>query len=213
MLLRFVLVGLVLLPLVVLLPWAIIRWRGHNQTYTIQTVPERRAAVVFGAGLWRNGSPTPVLSDRVATAAELYFEGKVQLLLMSGWRSSERYDEPGAMRAYAIQLGVPEQAILLDYAGARSYDTCYRAQALFDLQEVVLVTQRFHLSRALFLCNRLGLPAVGVEADRRIYHRASSVYWNLREMGASLSAVWDIYVSRPVPDLSKNEMHIPMEAQ
>ncbi|MFH1906686.1 MAG: ElyC/SanA/YdcF family protein, partial [Chloroflexota bacterium] len=122
----------------------------------------------LGAGLWRDGSPTPVLRDRVA-AADLYFNGKVEKLLMSGDNRFVEYNEPGAMREYALSLGVPDEAIVLDYAGRRSYDTCYRAKAIFGLERAVVVTQGFHLPRVLYTCNALGLEAVGVEADRQRY--------------------------------------------
>lgn len=214
MLLRLVLIVVVGGLLVFLLPRVYVLLRARPVTYAAPTVPQRSVAIVFGAGLWRDGSPTPVLRDRVETAAALYFSGKVSQLLMSGGRASIYYDEPGAMRTYALSLGVPEQDILLDYAGDRSYDTCYRAKYIFHLQEAVLVTQRFHLPRALFLCNSLGLPAVGVEADRRIYRRSSIAFWNLRELPATLAAVWDVYIARPLPNLSTTELHIPSsEAQ
>ncbi|RME07282.1 MAG: hypothetical protein D6803_04360, partial [Anaerolineae bacterium] len=100
--------------------------------YPPENVPPRKVAIVFGAGLWRDGSPSGVLRDRVATAADLYFEGKVEVLLMSGDNRFENYNEPAAMRDYALRLGVPEEAIVLDYAGRRTYDTCYRAGAIFQ---------------------------------------------------------------------------------
>ena len=116
--------------------------------------PAAPAAIVFGAGLWRDGSPSPVLQDRVATAADLYFSGKVKKILMSGDNRFIYYNEPGAMKKFALSLGVPEEDIVLDYAGRRTYDTCYRARAIFGLKEAILVTQSFHLPRALILCRR-----------------------------------------------------------
>jgi SanA protein len=213
MLFRLLLILAILVPMIVLLPRLVIFLYAQRYTYTSEKVPPRSVAVVFGAGLWRDGSPTPVLRDREETAANLYFQGKVTKLLMSGGRASIYYDEPGAMRAFALSLGVPEQAVLLDYAGDRSYDTCYRAKHIFALDSVVLVTQRFHLPRTLFLCNQLGLPAVGVEADRRIYRRSSTTFWNLRELPATLTAIWDVYVARPIPNLSTTDLHIPGDAQ
>ncbi len=214
MLVRLILIAVTGGIWVFLLPRVYVLLRARAITYAAPSVPQHGVAIVFGAGLWRDGSPTPVLRDRVETAADLYFSGKVTKLLMSGGRASIYYDEPGAMRAYALSLGVPEQDILLDYAGDRSYDTCYRAKYIFHLQEAVLVTQRFHLPRALFLCNSLGLPAVGVEADRRIYRRSSLAFWNLRELPATLAAVWDVYIAHPQPNLSTTDLHIPSsEAQ
>lgn len=177
--------------------------------YTLENAPSGRAAVVFGAGLLRDGRPTPVLRDRVATAAELYFAGKVDRLLMSGDNRFDDYNEPGAMRNYALELGVPDEAIVLDYAGRRTYDTCYRAGAIFGLDEAILVTQRFHLSRAVFTCNNLGVKAVGVDADRRVYLRRSQVIWSIRESIATTVALWEVWVSRPLPVLGSPEPIYP----
>jgi vancomycin permeability regulator SanA len=168
---------------------------------------------VFGAGLWRDGSPSPVLRDRVATAARLYADGKVQQLLMSGGFTQRGFSEPEAMRQYAVSLGIPEEAILLDHAGARTYDTCYRATHVFGVQAAILVTQGFHLPRAVYLCNTLGLPAIGVASDLRVYRRSSTIFWNLREIPATLTALWDVHIARPLPAVSAAAPSSPPEAQ
>ncbi len=164
----------------------VVTWHySASKIYTVENVSSRKVAIVFGAGLWWDGSPTPVLRDRVKTAAELYFTGKVEKLLMSGDNSHLDYNEPGAMREYATALGVPDEDIVLDYAGRRTYDTCYRAREIFGLSEAILVTQKFHLPRAVYVCNKLGLSSVGVQADQRSYTRRSLVWWNLRETPAN----------------------------
>lgn len=180
-----------------------------KRIYQPQTAPQARVAIVFGAGLRRDGTPTAILRDRVEAAAQLYFNGKVEKLLMSGDNRFEDYNEPGAMRQYALSLGVPEEAIVLDYAGRRTYDTCYRARAIFGLKDVLLVTQKFHLPRALFLCNALGLQASGVDADKRHYWPPLMLIWNLREQLATLSAFMDVYVNRPLPVLGNPEPIFP----
>src|SRR5664280_227676 len=123
---------------------------AHPKIYAATEVPTRPVAIVFGAGLWRNGTATPVLQDRVQTAANLYFAGKVEKLLMSGDNRFVDYNEPAVMRQLAMSLGVPDGAIVLDYAGRRTYDTCYRAKAIFGVNEAILVTQAFHLPRAIY---------------------------------------------------------------
>lgn len=197
----------------VILPRLITALYARSRVYTVRSIPAKPVAIVFGAGLWRDGSPTPVLRDRVATAAELYFQGKVGKLLMSGDNIQEDYNEPGAMREYAIHLGVPAEDIVLDYAGRRTYDTCFRAREIFHLSDVILVTQRFHLPRAIYTCNALRVSAVGVEADQREYRPRSVVFWSLRELVATLAALWDVHVSRPTPVLGNPEPIFPMEAQ
>ena len=178
---------------------------ASSRIETVDSVAPLRAAIVFGAGLQRDGSPSPVLRDRVKTAAELYFAGKVEKLLFSGDNRFIDYNEPGAMRTYALSLGIPEEAIVLDYAGRRTYDTCYRAKHIFALDEAVLVTQKYHLPRALFTCNGIGLKSIGVSADQRAYSRYSMFMWNVREYPASLMALWDVWIRQPVPVMGNLE--------
>ncbi len=177
--------------------------------FSREAVPRKPAAVVFGAGLNRDGTPTTVLRDRVQTAANLYFDGKVQKILMSGDNRFLNYNEPGGMKSYALEIGVPEEAIVLDYAGRRTYDTCYRAREIFQLSEVILITQEFHLFRALYTCNQLGLDAVGVPADLRSYR--DSGFWAVRELPASLMAFIHLHITRPEPVLGEVEPIFPLE--
>ena len=183
------------------IPWIIINLYANPRIYPVSQAPIRRVAIVFGAGLQRDGTPSPVLRDRVATAVDLYFSGKVEKILMSGDNRFLDYNEPGAMLNYALDLGVPMEDIVLDYAGRRTYDTCYRARAIFGVTEAVLITQAFHLPRAVFTCNALGLPAEGVIADRRKYFMAA----NIREIPAGAVALWDVWIGHPLPVLGNPE--------
>lgn len=201
----YLLLALAILVILARMITGLLAW---NKTYTETSVPARRVAIVFGAGLWRDGSPTPILKDRVETAARLYFTGKVEKLLMTGDNTTVEYNEPEAMRQYALELGVPAADIVLDYAGRRTYDSCYRARDIFRVQQAILITQKFHMARALFLCNMLGLDGVGVEANNRSYRRASLVFWNFRELPATLTAFADL-ITRPMPVLGKPEPIFP----
>jgi SanA protein len=183
--------------LAVVTPRFVTNLHAVNRVYQKEDAPTRRVAIVFGAGLRRDGSPTAILRDRVDTAADLYFAGKVEKLLMSGDNSTLGYNEPESMRQYAISLGVPEEAIALDFAGRRTYDTCYRAKAVFEVNDVVLVTQKFHLPRAIYICNALGVEAVGVEANTRRFWSSSLLIWNTRELLATAGAFIDLYISAP----------------
>lgn len=202
---------LILLVLIILigLPRLINLQFASKRIYTEETVPSSRAAIVFGAGLTAEGGPTTVLQDRVATAANLYASGKVEKILMSGDNRFLNYNEPGAMKAFGMQLGIPEEDIILDYAGRRTYDTCYRAKEIFQLSGAILVTQQFHLTRALYTCNILGLDAVGVSADRRTYR--DSGYWGIREIPASLIAFIQVHLTQPEPVLGDIEPIFPLE--
>jgi SanA protein len=124
---------------------------------------------------------------------------------MSGDNRFVDYNEPASMQAFAIDLGVPVEVIVLDFAGRRTYDTCYRAKYIFGLEQAVLVTQKYHLTRALFTCNGVGLQSIGVAADMRTYHPRSMAIWNLREMPASLVALWQVWVSHPLPVMGDPE--------
>jgi SanA protein len=213
MVLWFLLILIATAALLAIVPRVITGLFSLPRTMPVREAPNSKVAIVFGAGLWRDGTPTPVLRDRVATAAELFFAGKVEKLLMSGDNSYIEYNEPGAMREYALALGVPDEAIVLDYAGRRTYDTCYRAREIFGIKEAILVTQNFHLPRALYVCNFLGIRAYGVPADQRRYTRRSILWWNLRETPATLVALWEVHVTRPQPVLGEKEPIFPMEAQ
>ena len=182
---------------------------GQSRTYLPETVPQAPAALVLGAGLNRDGTPGLVLQDRVRSAGELYFQGKVEKLLMSGDNSSEFYDEPGAMKEFALELGIPEGDIVLDFAGRRTYDSCYRAKAIFGLDNLIVVTQAFHLPRALFLCNAFDIEADGIPADDANYRRSTYTFWWVREILASLKAYWDVYIGHPQPILGQPEPIFP----
>lgn len=197
--------ALVLAILVFGIPRLITAVSSNGKIFSVDEVPSLRAAIVFGAGLLHDGTPSPVLKDRVSTAAQLYLAGKVEKILLSGDNRFIDYNEPASMQRYALSLGVPEEDIILDYAGRRTYDTCYRAKEIFGLQEAILVTQRYHLPRALFTCRSLGLTANGVIADMRDYHPNSLRFWSLREIPATLVAVWQVWVSHPLPVLGDKE--------
>ena len=195
--------------LVLIVPRIVTGVCARGKVYAASEIQTRRVAIVFGAGLWRDGSPTPILIDRVTAAADLFFAGKVEKLLMSGDNRFVDYNEPEAMRQLALSLGVPDDAVVLDYAGRRTYDTCYRAQAIFGVTEAILVTQAFHMPRAIYLCNHLGVDSRGVESDLRIYRKSSVLTWNLRELLATTAALWDVNISHPVPVLGKPEPIFP----
>lgn len=139
--------------------------RATSQIYTLETVPEQPVAVIFGAWIFPDGTPSAMLADRVKMGAQLYAAGKVKALLLTGDNHITSYNEPESMRQYALSLGVPDSTLVLDYAGFRTYDSCYRARDIFKVDQAVLVTQAFHLDRALLTCNQLGIESVGVAAD------------------------------------------------
>lgn len=159
------------------------------------SAPSGQVAIVFGAAVFGNGRLSTVLRDRMETAITLYQSGKVNKILVSGDNSFDDYNEPEAMMAYAIERGIPPQDVQPDYGGRRTYDTCYRAHEIFRLNNAILVTQEFHLPRALFTCRRLGVEAIGVSADLRPYRGAR--WYEFRETAATLFALWDVIRKNP----------------
>lgn len=194
-----------------LIPRLLTHFLTQSRVFTIHDIPPKKVAIVFGAGLRRDGTPTLVLQDRVQTAAELYFSKKVEILLLSGDNRFVDYNEPQAMKDYAIQLGVPEESIVLDYAGRSTYATCYRALHIFGINNAILVTQQFHLPRALYTCSALTIEAVGVPADRKAYHWITQAIWSLRELPATLNAIVEIHVLHTLPVLGEPEPIFPLE--
>lgn len=182
---------------------------SRSRTHLPNEVGTAPVALVLGAGLNRDGTPGLILQDRVTTASQLYFDGKVDKILMSGDNTTQNYDEPGAMGEYAVSLGVPREDIVLDFAGRRTYDSCYRAKAIFRVEQVIVITQAFHLPRALFLCNAFDIEAQGVPADDGYYRRSNYIFWWVREILASLNAYWDVLIAHPQPILGVPEPIFP----
>jgi SanA protein len=191
--------------LLVTLPWIYIRWRTQARIVPLTAAPSAPVAIIFGAGLNRDGTPMPVLADRVRTGVDLYRAGAVRKLLLSGDNRFKDYSEPEAMRALAVELGVPAGDLVLDFAGRSTYDTCYRARYVFGVRKAVAVTQAFHLPRAVYLCNEIGIDAAGVAADRQPYRKSSEFAWNTREMAACAAALLDVHILHPQPVLGPME--------
>jgi SanA protein len=151
--------------------------------------------VVFGASVFGNGELSPVLEDRVDTAIELYRANQIDRILVSGDNRHPSYNEPKAMYDYLISHAVDRKDVIVDYAGRSTYETCKRAKEVFALRRAVLVTQSFHLSRALYLANELGLDAVGVPGDIKLKNEVG--YQGLREWAAEVKAYFEVHVSSP----------------
>jgi SanA protein len=197
-LIALALVGLPLLGAGVIEAW--MQWSTRGEIYRdVTSVPRRRVAIVFGAQVLPGGRLSNALAYRVDAAIALYRAGKVETLLMTGDNRTKEYDEPTAMRDYALARGVPVSAIVLDYAGLRTYDSCYRARSVFGVHpdEAILVTQEYHLPRALYTCGKLDVAALGFAARPFVGPRAADA--ERREHPARWLAWWEVVVSRPEP--------------
>lgn len=135
--------------------------------------------IVLGAGV-RNGSPSPMLQDRIDCGVALYMDGIAPKIIMSGDHGRKDYDEVNVMKAEAIEAGVPSEDVFMDHAGFSTYETVYRAKEIFGAKKVLIVTQKYHLFRALYIARELGVEAYGACADVRSYRGA--VYREVREV-------------------------------
>src|SRR4051794_6876669 len=167
-------------------------WLGGRSPVTTDTgkVPHAQAALVLGAQVMPNGAPSSMLSDRIDAAAELYAAHKVDKLLLSGDHSRKTYDEVGTMKRVLLAKGIPARDIFEDHAGFDTWDSAQRARRVFDVNSAVVVTQRFHMARALYDARRAGLKVTGYAADRRDYGRVLRRL-QVREAAARVKTVGD----------------------
>lgn len=128
------------------------------------------AILVLGARVWDNGQPSGILKDRINTGVALYESSASDRLLMSGDHGQEDYDEVNAMKDFAIEQGIPARVIFMDHAGFSTYESLYRARDIFQVKSVIIVSQQYHLYRALYIARALGLEAYGVSCDQREYN-------------------------------------------
>ena len=173
---------------------AVVLREGGARMCAAADAPAVDAIVVLGAGVRADGTPSDMLRDRLETALELYRAGRAPFVLVSGDHGAAAYDEPGTMRAWLEDRGVPADAVVEDHAGFDTYSSMWRARNVFAVHRALVVTQRFHLPRALFVAGRLGLEAAGVSADRQSYR---GIAWSeLRETASRPKAWLDVATGR-----------------
>lgn len=186
--LMFSILAFLLLPLLVYVP-------GQRGRVTDEEI-EPAVAIVFGAGLKADGTPSDALHDRLIVAAHLLNSGQAVHILVSGDNRFENYNEPQVMQDVLInEFGIPVDLISVDFAGRRTYDTCIRAHTLWGVPKAILVTQNYHLPRAIWTCEQVGMPSVGVSASLQTY--AHGTKFKLREILAMYKALIDIYIWPP----------------
>ncbi len=159
---------------------------GGKRIYSVKAMRGSQAdcILVLGAGLKPDGSPSDMLRDRLAFACDLWEEGVSDTVLVSGDRASESYDEVTAMKNYLLAHGVPEEAIVEDPMGYSTSESLKRAKDVFGYENVVVVTQRYHLYRALYIAQKTGLDAKGVNSDPYTYR--GQVLRDIREFAARI---------------------------
>jgi vancomycin permeability regulator SanA len=183
--------------------WVDRQARGH--VYPAADVPPAPVGLVLGAGLEPDGSPNGFLAARLALAQRLYATGKVKVLLVTGDNSRPDYDEPSAMRGWLVAHGVAARRVVLDYAGFDTYDSCARAHRIFGVRQAVIISQSYHIERAVALCRHLGIDATGVGDDT--VRGQWDPWWHstFREHLACVKAVFDMVSGRDPVFLGRHE--------
>jgi len=199
-----VLLGLILAGAAV----AWVRSGTDRYTYSERDVPEAPVALVLGAQVYSDGEPSPFLQARLEIAQRLLETGKVQAILVSGDHREWKYDEPGAMTRWLVRRGVPENKIAQDHAGFDTYDSCVRALKIFGVRKTIVVTQTYHLPRAIMLCRHVGVETYGVGDETMKQFRKPWLISSNREHGACVKAVVDVTTGRDPVFLGRRETSV-----
>lgn len=170
--------------------YALQKFSARFSEQNLEKIPAKYTAIVFGAGLRKDSTPTSILADRLDAGIALYQAGKAKKILVSGDNRRHGYDEPEAMKRYLLEKGIPPQDIFLDYAGFDTYSTLYRAHKVFQVQDAILVSQQYHLDRALYIGKHLSMDVVGFPSDQRKYSKA--IVYHAREMASRAKAQLDL---------------------
>lgn len=171
---------------------------AKNDIYTADTVPSADAILVLGAYVFPDGTLSNMLYDRLVTGYELWALDTAPKIIVSGDHGRTQYDEVNAMKRFMMDKGVPGRDVFMDHAGFSTYESMYRARDIFQAKRVVIVTQHYHLSRAIFIARSLGLEAYGVASDRQEYGPVMA-HNILREMAARNKDFWLAAVIKPEP--------------
>lgn len=169
-----------------------VRVASSGRIYTLDGVPDRPVALVLGAQVYDDGTPSAFLAARLALARDLYRAGKVRAVLVSGDNMDFSYNEPDTMRAWLIAEGLPASKVVADYAGFDTSDSCQRANRIFGATGLIVLTQSYHIRRAVALCRDAGIDAVGVGDDSVAVYRSAWKSALVREQGATVKALLEV---------------------
>ena len=180
----------------ILFVYVYISIRGNARTLKLHDLPRGVDCIIVpGAQIIGNRTPSPMLQDRLDGAVELYRAGVSDRIIVSGDHREDNYNEPLVMYKYLLSKGIPDEAIFMDHFGLDTYDSIYRAIHVFKVKSAVIATQRFHLQRALYIGNKLGLDCIGYATNPRKY--MSTPYLLVREIGARLKALYETNTNAP----------------
>ena len=185
-----------------------VRASAFGHVYDEGSVPPAPVAIVLGAQVYADHEPSPFLAARLDIAKRLLDEGKVKAILVSGDHGRWNYDEPGSMQVYLVARGVPAAQVVLDYAGFDTYDSCARAKRVFGVRKAIVVTQSYHIDRAVTLCRSQGIDASGVGDDSVRIYTEPWAHSYVREQGAKVKAAADTLAHRDPVFLGRHEVGI-----
>lgn len=177
-------------------PVVFVQVKAADHMYTESEVPATPVGLVFGARVFDDGRPSDFLRARLDLAVDLYTDGAVEVLLVTGDGRPERHDEPAAMAQYLVDQGVPATAVVQDPAGYDTYDSCVRASVVYGVEELTVVTQSYHLARAVTTCRSVGIDAVGVGDTSVKEHGSTWTRTTLRDQLAASKTVVDLVSDR-----------------
>ncbi|MDR1355685.1 MAG: YdcF family protein [Propionibacteriaceae bacterium] len=188
-----VVVGVTLLALGV--SWLIVRGLSSERIETVESVPARQVTLVLGAAMWDDG-PSPYLQARLASAAALYHAGKTEVIIVSGTEDGG-YSEPAGMKTWLESVGVPSGRIIMDKGGDDTYSSCARARDVYGVRSLIVVTQDYHLPRAVAVCKLLNIDVLGVPETERS-HNLEYRRYQARELLANVKMLFDVVTGRTV---------------
>lgn len=184
----------------------VVSFSDDKLIYGIENLEETRVWLVFWARVYSNGIPSPILRDRLDTALKAYEDKKIERIIVSGDNSTRYYDEPTNMKAYLVDLWVPEEHIYIDYAGFDTFDSIYRSNYIFSVEEIVLFTQDYHLKRAIYIAERLWISAQWMSTDLQDYRDID--YFERREMFSRIKAFLEIEILKSQPKFLGEKIEI-----
>lgn len=173
-----------------------VRYSAAQYIYSdTNSIPETEIGLILGAAV-KDGRPLTYLKDRLDKGIELYENKKVSTLLISGDDGNDRSDEISVMHNYLIENGIPEDKIISDSSGYNTYASMYRVKNVFKPSRITVITQKYHLARAVFICRKLGVSCYGTEADKSKY--TNYIKHNIREYFATVKVCFDlIFAAKP----------------
>lgn len=205
---KIIFIVFMIIVLVVVSINTIVVKQGSKYIVSIEDCPKVDAIIVLGARVYEDGNPSSMLEDRLIKGIELYSANISSKILLSGDHGTKGYDEVNGMKDYVLKQEIPNENVFLDHAGFSTYDSMYRAKNIFKIESAIIVTQEYHLKRALYIANQLGIKAWGVSADLKPYNKAQMNLYKSREFLARVKDWFKVNIFKSESELLGEEIPI-----